>query len=177
MTKDQASNDFKAGIVARRPLFQFLFETALVNIEFAQNRTEADEAKTVAQWLSQDCSNALVLIIDYAIVRYLVNASEIRAGAGRAELHELLKHRGLELSQGVTLARAIATLADLARHLHVFQSDFESPRLYNQEVLRVLGLDSKHDQVAAQFLQNLKRHNSALASYDTFERGLLEIAE
>ncbi len=166
---------FRASIIARRPLLQYLFETTLHNLTFVQGQAVGSEEVTAAQWMSQDCANALVVILDYALSRFLVTAKLIRANDGRRKLQEALSVRGPEAYGSVRLGQAIATLADVARHLSEFQAD-EPPSDFNQEVLDSLGLSQKHDQAAAQFLQNLRKQSSAFASYDAFECGLLAIA-
>lgn len=165
-----AAGNFKASIRARRPLLEHLFEESLKNLTFVQSQTEGSEEVTIAQWMSQDCANALVLILDYAIVRYLSSSGALKS-SGRAELHRELERRGPHAYGGVKFARAIAALADLARHLHEFQSNDE-PRSHVKEVLEKLALDKKHDQAAASFLQNL-----CIQGYDDFEQSIQAIAD
>lgn len=177
MSNHEAVGNFKESIRARRRLLQFLFDTALQNLKYVQDQTKGSEAVTIAQWMSQDCANALMLIVDYALVRFLVDAGLTQkqlVGKHKfvPEPTEVLEKLGVDAYKGVKFGRAIATLADQARHLH------ELP-LYkrNLVVLQALVLDQEHDQAAAQFLQILGEQNPAFKSYDGFEDALLAIAD
>jgi hypothetical protein len=114
-------------------------------------------ALTVAQSVSQDSANALMLIVDYSLQRF----------AQDARLNDW-RNLGVEAYGTVSLNSAIYALANQARHLHDWKKSPGSIHKANADAFKGLGLDPLHDQAAPQFLQNL-----ALPSYVDFEKGLL----
>jgi hypothetical protein len=167
---------FKASIRARRSLLELLFQTALEKLVYVQDHTEGSEAVTIAQWLSQDCANALVLIVGYSLERFL--AAVKSRPLNRDKLYAALDQTRIDAYHGVNLGSAIVALGDLARHLHGPQAEppvhMHAPA---KQVLDNLCLGETHDQAAAQFLWNLTKLNRQLTSYGDFETALLAIAD
>ncbi len=176
MTNREAVVNFKASILARRRLLKFLFDSVLPNLEYVQSKTEGSEEVTTAQWMSQDCANALILIVGYSLERFLPDAGLVtKPDHTRREFHDVLEKLGVESYHGVKLGSAIVALGDQARHLHEPQAG-KSLRSPTKDVLDALCLGETHDQAAAQFLQNLQKNNPVWQSYAAFENGLLAIA-
>src|ERR1700693_4718124 len=116
MSNQEAVVNFKASIRARRGLLQYLFDTAFEKLKYVQAKVEASEEVTIAQWMSQDCANALMLIVGYSLERFL--AAVYSKPLSRYDLHSALNTLGPDAYNGVKLGTAIVALGDHARHLH-----------------------------------------------------------
>jgi hypothetical protein len=199
MSNENAVVNFKASILARRDLLEFLFTYALKSWDDVQalskqsdeihekrpgysvvrpgKENEAQEVERrldYAQWAAQDSANALLLIVGYSLERFLAAISS--RALTRRELHDLLKNLGVDAYNGVKLGSALVALGDHARHLHEPQSG-ENLREPTKGVLGNLCLGETHNQTAVQFLQNVRTQNPKLQSYVDFEKALLEIAD
>lgn len=176
----------------RKSILALLFEMTITNWRSHPLVPEGDP-RTVALRLSQDCGNALMLILDYAIVRFLVDDDsltpeykprngEVQKIYSRKKLHAELQQRNGDAYNGIRICDAITTLADVARHLHEFQADDPAhPEGYatsedNKRVLEALCLDKQHDHAAAAFLAELHERDSTFSNYSRLADEVLKIA-